>query len=740
MNTDNSDNFQPIHNPYIVGNPIKDKKMFFGREDDFNYIRTKVTGGEKGGLLVLCGSRRSGKTSILFQIMNGRLGKEFFPVLIDMQAMTVENDLDFLIKLGKSIIDSMYDSELSLNRDFLAKREEGSLAAFQNFTSKVTESLHGRKLVLLFDEYEIFESHIAKNLISTEILNLLANWIEHKEGVFIVFTGSDKLEERTAEYWSRFLGKALHRRISFLSRADTFRLIEEPLQDVIQYEEGVVEEIFSLTAGQPFYSQVFCQALVDYLNEVRDYTVTSESLHDVISQIIENPLPQMIFSWNSLGNLEKLTLSVIGELNKEAAKPVRAKDVLSFVKDEGIGYRIDPGALNETLEKLFYHDMLAKSADLETYSFKMDLWRRWMARMHSIWQVADEVKNSEGGLGEGIAVAGKKRSRSIIFMLGTVAVLLALASFIYTSFFGQDGRGNISGANRTISVDSTTVTIRIEPQDADVFLDMRRIEQSPIVNYAVPATATQLRVEREGYKDFVDSLHLQKGVPLERIITLAEKTGHLHISSTPSGAEVFLNDEYMVFGITPVTISDLPINELYEVKLFVEGFNPVTVAALQMHEDSVVSIHRNLYRTTSQGQIASEPDGAQIYVDAKLLGKTPYLYTLTHGPHRFVLELDGYAPKDTTITIPAPDNMISLRLKMLPPGTLIIRVLPFADIYINGEKKKAQTDRYEETLRAGSYTIELRHSHYGTISRIVEVTSNTPTELTIDMTKAGEEQ
>ncbi|MEJ2721970.1 MAG: hypothetical protein P8181_12655, partial [bacterium] len=272
MRTGNSDMFRPIHNPYIVGNPIKDQNMFFGREDDFTFIRQKVTGGKKeGGLLVLCGGRRSGKTSILFQIMNGRLGDEFVPVLIDMQAMTVENDLDFLIKLAEGIVDAIGDPDISLDADFLSKRGQGSLAAFQDFIIKIGEHLRGRKLILLFDEYEIIESHIAKNLISTDILNLLASWIERKEGVFIVFTGSDKLEERTAEYWDHFLGKALHRRISFLSRSDTLRLITEPLKDVVRYAEGLPESIYSLTAGQPFYTQVLCQTLVDYLNEVRRY-------------------------------------------------------------------------------------------------------------------------------------------------------------------------------------------------------------------------------------------------------------------------------------------------------------------------------------------------------------------------------------------------------------------------------------------------------------------------------------
>jgi hypothetical protein len=36
---------------------------------------------------VFCGERRSGKTSILFQILNGRLGERFLPVLVDMQIL-----------------------------------------------------------------------------------------------------------------------------------------------------------------------------------------------------------------------------------------------------------------------------------------------------------------------------------------------------------------------------------------------------------------------------------------------------------------------------------------------------------------------------------------------------------------------------------------------------------------------------------------------------------------------------
>lgn len=64
-----------LSDPYIVGNPIKSREMFFGREDDFQFVARKIGEGRSNQIVVLCGERRSGKTSILFQIRGGRLGK-----------------------------------------------------------------------------------------------------------------------------------------------------------------------------------------------------------------------------------------------------------------------------------------------------------------------------------------------------------------------------------------------------------------------------------------------------------------------------------------------------------------------------------------------------------------------------------------------------------------------------------------------------------------------------------------
>ena len=68
--------YVPIEpNPYLVGNPIRTEQMFYGREDDFRYVRTKLEGVSQGVVIVFCGERRAGKSSILYQVLNGRLGR-----------------------------------------------------------------------------------------------------------------------------------------------------------------------------------------------------------------------------------------------------------------------------------------------------------------------------------------------------------------------------------------------------------------------------------------------------------------------------------------------------------------------------------------------------------------------------------------------------------------------------------------------------------------------------------------
>ena len=57
-------------NPYIAGAPVTEARMFFGREDVFEWIERSLTGRYADHILVIHGQRRVGKTSVLKQLAN----------------------------------------------------------------------------------------------------------------------------------------------------------------------------------------------------------------------------------------------------------------------------------------------------------------------------------------------------------------------------------------------------------------------------------------------------------------------------------------------------------------------------------------------------------------------------------------------------------------------------------------------------------------------------------------------
>lgn len=90
-------------NPYIVGNPIKDQSVFFGRQDVFRDV-TQVLRQPGSNAIVLYGQRRIGKTSVLLQLEK-QLAKsgEFTPVYFDLQDKAAKTLAEVLYELSQHI-------------------------------------------------------------------------------------------------------------------------------------------------------------------------------------------------------------------------------------------------------------------------------------------------------------------------------------------------------------------------------------------------------------------------------------------------------------------------------------------------------------------------------------------------------------------------------------------------------------------------------------------------------------
>jgi len=711
--------WEPIHNPYIVGNPIKGAKLFFGREDDFAFIKTKFAGGKEGGLIVLCGARRSGKTSILFQILDGRLGADFLPVLVDMQSMAIVNDRQFVRRLLELIEAAAAEAGVSPGS---AEFTDSPFADVEAYVSRLARSLGPRKLILAFDEYELIETGIDSGAISTQVLHTLANLIEHRQ-VFVVFTGSEKLEERSKKYWDIFLSKALHRRISFLSRDDTLRLIREPVEGAIEYAGGVPERIYDLTAGQPFYTQVICQSLVDHLNDERKRRVDMEDVERAVEEVVQNPLPQMIFHWNALADLQKLSLAIMAELTRKERRAVTAAQILEFGRSEKLGYEIDANALNKTLDRLFHGDLAQRDPKGETFEFKMDLWRLWAMRMHSVWQVIGEIDQGGGpAAGSGIArqkpaVAGRRR----VWYAAAAVVLLATAGYVARDAM-QGGRGETREAGVTGSrapvEHAGTVVITTTPPGADIRIDDVPYGRSPVTT---PLSAGEHAVHgtRDGYADLADSVVVAEGETTSVNLVLVELTGAVVVETRPPGGRVVLDDG--AARPSPATWKDVAVGSPHRVVVSLDGYASASYEVRAV-ADSTIRIVHAFSRQTAPLAISSRPPGAAVTMDGQTMGTTPFAAAaVNHGPHDVHLSLAGYREWSGRIEVPVANNLVEITLARLEPGVIVFSITPYADVYVDGKRVAQSVPFFRVEADAGKHTVELRHPQYKSFSREIDL-------------------
>jgi len=381
--------FTPITNPYIVGNPIKTKSMFYGREDDFEFIRRKLESGGRSYIIVLSGERRSGKTSILFQILNGRLGDNFIPILIDMQTMAgLKNEAEFFEKFALETIKNLDETLRQNNYDFSSK-DSSPYKVFTQLLDDMHRIYPQKNKLFLIDEYELIETKSEEGSLSPNFIPFLSGILESDRHISFIFTGSKTLQERKTSFWQNLFGKSLFRNVSFLSQQDTIRLITEPVKASITYDDNVLATIYRLTSGQPFYTQIVGQNIVDFVNEHERTHITLADLNEIVNEILENPLPQMIYFWNSLPQSQMLMLALLAEILEDSETEIKPSGVIRQAKKKKLGLELDSQIVNTILESLYHKKNVSKTGN--GYSFQIDLMRQWIRRDHSIWRVMKEV-------------------------------------------------------------------------------------------------------------------------------------------------------------------------------------------------------------------------------------------------------------------------------------------------------------------------------------------------------------
>jgi hypothetical protein len=375
-------------NPYIVGNPIRSPELFFGREEDFRFIRTKLQTEQAGCVIALRGERRTGKTSILYQILNGRLGTDFTPVFIDMQGIVIQSDAELLRELAAKIREAVLSGTFLDGGSLQAAPD--SYAGFNLFMDSIMAAIGRCRLVLLVDEYELIEAKVKGGRLSSEIFGFLDSLLIRHPRLSYVFTGSRGLDSNST--WASILAKSVYRDISFLARKDALALAVNPFQPYgVRFSPNALNHLFRLTNGHPFFTQAACQILVEVLNELKTPLVECKCIEEASKRLLENPLPQLYYQWTTFSDPEKVVLAALAISLKKSDSYLTAERLDKLLRSL-------PGEFPKTLRlpviRMHFEQLREKSMldrDQTRYRFTMDLMRLWVQSEHNVWKVLSET-------------------------------------------------------------------------------------------------------------------------------------------------------------------------------------------------------------------------------------------------------------------------------------------------------------------------------------------------------------
>jgi hypothetical protein len=320
-------------NPYIIGRPINEQELLFGRENIFQFVEDNLKLGIK--VVFLYGQRRIGLSSLIHNIPKCVASEEFVFVIFDLQ----EHSNKPLSSLLHTLIT---ESITYLNLDThnitlpLASELEIETEIFERqFLTQVYQQLDGKKLVLFLKEFDTFESENPNSSIE-ELCRYLHSIIQRQDNLFIIFFISGQLADKS--YLLSLFENAPYQEVGLLDEKSAKQLITQPAKGLLEYDEDAVTAILQLSAGHPYFTQVICFTLFVQARIENNWKVTCADVEAIIDKAIESAEAGLAWLWDEISIPEQVVLSAVAEAQRIAFEKKQAfpEEPLKLLKECGV--------------------------------------------------------------------------------------------------------------------------------------------------------------------------------------------------------------------------------------------------------------------------------------------------------------------------------------------------------------------------------------------------------------------
>ena len=379
--------------------------MFFGRQDVFEFIRQTLTGQHQDNIIVLHGQRRTGKTSVLYQ-MHRHIDPRYIPVLVDLQAFSMEGTATFLWEIAASICRTLHrDQDIHVERpvqeDFALNPRDFFEGVFLN---GVWEAIGDRHLLLMFDESVRLEDQVLAGRLERDVFDYLRHLMQHNERLNFIFSLGSRLEEMQRDYAVLF-NVALYKKISFLEPAAARLLITKPVTGVFEYENQAVDYILEVGGRHAYYTQLVCHSL--FSRFAGEWSViTAEDVRAVLPEVVERGAANLKFIWDQANTIERLVLTVMADLMSDQNRPVTEHQIQRALAEREIPLSI--GEINTALRDLVSREAIIPEGG---YKFSVDLLRLYVRESQKIEWVQEELSQALAEMRRAEAIGAKPVKR-----------------------------------------------------------------------------------------------------------------------------------------------------------------------------------------------------------------------------------------------------------------------------------------------------------------------------------------
>ncbi|NMG08271.1 ABC transporter substrate-binding protein [Brasilonema sp. UFV-L1] len=370
-------------NPYIIGRPIDEPELIFGREALFGFIEDNLRQNVK--VILLHGQRRIGKSSVLRNIPNFVAPDSFVFVPFDLQDQSGKSLSNILVALATEILDYLELDEDNIKLPLTTDLETEPYIFSSQFLPQVFKELQDKKLVLLLDEFDSLTTEESKSLVKN-IFPYLRN-ITLPNNLFIILLVGQKPEELPTIL--EVFKEAPIQEIGLLDEPSAKRLITKLAQGVLEYEPDAIRAILELSAGHPYFTQVICFALFGRARELQNWSINRKDVEGIVNKAIELAEAGLAWFWNGLSIPEQVVFSAVAQTQEKAALDQQdSEEALMLLKSYGV---IQTEQLVQALEQLTKDGFL----DSTGHKVKVELIRRWLVKRYPLRQVIWQLQNLE---------------------------------------------------------------------------------------------------------------------------------------------------------------------------------------------------------------------------------------------------------------------------------------------------------------------------------------------------------